>query len=65
MLGVEGALGETLGVPNGFGRRMIKAPGECGEIFDRNLGPATPLGVDRGTNRLYANGGILYAPPNR
>jgi general L-amino acid transport system substrate-binding protein len=44
---------------------MIEALGNYGEIFDRHLGPATPLAVDRGINRLYTNGGILYAPPLR
>ena len=44
---------------------MIEALGNYGEIFERNLGPSSPLGVDRGINRLYTQGGILYAPPNR
>lgn len=65
LLGVEGGLGDTLGIGNDFGLRMIEALGNYGEIFDRNLGPATPLGVDRGINRLYTEGGILYAPPLR
>lgn len=65
LLGVEGALGETLGIGNDFGLRIIEAIGNYGEVFERNLGPSTPLGVDRGINRLYTDGGILYAPPLR
>jgi general L-amino acid transport system substrate-binding protein len=65
LLGVEGGLGSTLGIADDYAVTMIEALGNYGEIFDRNLGPSSPLGVERGMNRLYTQGGILYAPPNR
>ena len=65
LLGLEGADGTAMGLDADWAARTIKAVGNYGEIFDRNLGPSTPLGVDRGINRLYTQGGILYAPPNR
>ncbi len=42
---------------------MIQAVGNYGEIFDRNLGPNTKLGLERGLNALWSKGGLLYAPP--
>jgi general L-amino acid transport system substrate-binding protein len=65
LLGVEGGLGQTLGISDDFGFRMNEALSNYGEIFERNLGEGSPLGIERGMNRLYTNGGILYAPPNR
>ena len=44
---------------------MIKAEGNYAEIFERYLGAGTPLGLERGLNALYRDGGILYAPPMR
>ena len=43
----------------------IAAGGNYGEIFDRYLGPDTALGLERGLNALWTNGGILYSPPIR
>jgi general L-amino acid transport system substrate-binding protein len=65
LLGVEGQLGSTLGVANDFGAKLVAALGNYGEMFERNLGSGSQLGIERGMNRLYTNGGILYAPPNR
>jgi len=65
LLGVEGAFGEALGLDNQWAVRIIRAVGNYGEIFDRNVGPDTPLGIKRGLNALWADGGILYAPPIR
>ena len=45
--------------------RVIKAVGNYGEIFDRNLGPKTPLAMERGINAQWNKGGLLYAPPLR
>ncbi len=45
--------------------RTISAVGNYGEIFERNIGKNTPLGLDRGLNQLWSKGGILYAPPVR
>ena len=45
--------------------RIIKAVGNYGEVYDRNVGIKTPLGIPRGINALWTTGGILYAPPIR
>tara|TARA_Y100001970_G_scaffold290016_1_gene422169 strand:+ start:3416 stop:4468 length:1053 start_codon:yes stop_codon:yes gene_type:complete len=65
MLGTEGTLGEMLGLPKDWAVKALKAGGNYGEIFDRYLGEKTPLGLSRGLNALWNNGGILYAPPMR
>ena len=65
MLGTEGSLGEMLGLPKDWAVGVLKAGGNYGEIFDRYLGTKTPLGLARGLNALYKDGGILYAPPMR
>lgn len=65
LLGTEGALGEMLGLSGDWAVMAIKAVGNYGEIFDRHLGPATQLQLERGLNALYVDGGILYSPPFR
>jgi len=65
LIGTEGALGEGLGLDADWSVRVIKAVGNYGEMFDRNLGPDTPLGIQRGLNAGWNKGGILYAPPIR
>jgi len=65
MLGSEGALGEMLGLSKTWAVAAIKAEGNYAEIFERYLGTGTPLGLQRGLNALYSDGGILYAPPMR
>jgi len=45
--------------------RIVKHVGNYGEVFDRNIGPGSKLGVSRGLNRLWTKGGIQYAPPIR
>ena len=42
---------------------IVKKVGNYAEIFDRNLGPSTPMKLDRGLNKLYKQGGLLYSPP--
>lgn len=54
-----------LGLPPDFAVKVIKAVGNYGEIYDRNVGPGTPLGLERGANNLWTKGGLLYAPPYR
>ncbi|MCF2971204.1 amino acid ABC transporter substrate-binding protein [Synechococcus sp. Nb3U1] len=61
-LGQDGNLGEVLGLEPDWTVNVIKAVGNYGEIFDRHL---TPLGVARGLNQPYTQGGIQYAPPFR
>ena len=65
LLGVEGDLGKKLGLPNDWANQIIRQVGNYGEIYDRNVGPETPLKLERGLNRLWNSGGILYAPPMR
>lgn len=64
-LGGEGELGAGLGLSNDFVVNVIRAVGNYGEIYDRNLGPETPFALPRGQNALYNDGGLLYAPPFR
>lgn len=61
--GEEGNLGEQLGLPNDFMVQAITAVGNYGEIYDRNIGEA--LEIDRGLNRLWTDGGLMYSPPFR
>ena len=65
LLGKEGTLGEKLGLDTTWAVRAIDAGGNYAEIFEKYLGVKTPLGLARGLNALYNNGGILYAPPVR
>ena len=65
LLGTDGDMGEKLGLPADFGYKIVKQVGNYGEMYDRNVGPDTPLGLDRGLNALWTDGGILYAPPLR
>jgi general L-amino acid transport system substrate-binding protein len=65
LLGIEGNLGEGLGLTSDWIVRMVKAIGNYGEIFDRNLGVGSKLQIDRGLNKLWSKGGIMYAPPVR
>lgn len=65
LLGSEGTLGEMLGLKKDWAVHALKAGGNYGEIFDRYVGDKTPLGLSRGLNALWKNGGILYAPPMR
>lgn len=63
LLGSDGDLG--LGLDADWVVTMIGAVGNYGEIYDRNLGPGTPFDLDRGLNKLWTDGGLLYAPPYR
>lgn len=65
LLGTQGKLGAMLGLPNDFGYQIVKQVGNYGEIFERNLGPKTPIGLERGVNALWSKGGLQYAPPIR
>jgi general L-amino acid transport system substrate-binding protein len=64
-LGVEGNLGEEMGLPNDFVQRVIRHVGNYGEIFDRNLGADSQFNLDRGLNAQWKDGGLLYSPPFR
>ncbi len=65
MLGTEGNLGEMLGLDAQWAVRAIAAGGNYGEIFEKNIGENTPIGLARGLNAQYTDGGLLYAPPFR
>ena len=64
-VGTEGAYGEQLGLTKDWAVRIIKAEGNYGEAFERNVGMGSPLKIARGLNRLWDKGGIQYAPPIR
>jgi general L-amino acid transport system substrate-binding protein len=65
LLGVEGTFGVDMGLDADWASRAIKASGNYGEIFERNLGKGSKLGIERGLNAPWNKGGILYVPPVR
>jgi general L-amino acid transport system substrate-binding protein len=65
LLGVEGKFGAAIGLSEDWAMRALSAGGNYGEIFERNLGGASPMKLPRGLNALWSKGGILYAPPVR
>jgi general L-amino acid transport system substrate-binding protein len=65
LLGSEPGLGKALGLDEEWAYRAIKAVGNYGESFDRNLGRNSPIGLDRGLNDLWTRGGLMYAIPLR
>ncbi|MCP4687745.1 MAG: transporter substrate-binding domain-containing protein [Desulfobacterales bacterium] len=62
-LGVSPGNGKALGLDEKFAYNIIKKIGNYGEIFERNVGVNTPLGLARGLNALWTNGGLMYSPP--
>jgi len=65
LLGTEGDLGGMLGLDKEWAKRAIAAGGNYGEIFARNIGDSTPIGLARGLNAQWTNGGLIYSPPFR
>lgn len=65
LLGSEGSFGEELGLSNDWALNIISQVGNYGESYEKNVGPNTPLKLDRGVNALWSQGGILYAAPVR
>jgi general L-amino acid transport system substrate-binding protein len=65
LLGVEGEFGTPIGLTNDWAYRIIKHVGNYGESFDRHIGPNTEIGLERGLNALWSDGGIQYAMPIR
>jgi general L-amino acid transport system substrate-binding protein len=63
LLGASGDLGSRLGLDNKWLLQAIKAGGNYGEIFERNVGQASPLKLERGLNALWSKGGLMYAIP--
>ena len=65
LLGVEGNMGEKLGLQADWAKMIIARLGNYNEIFARHLGPFTKLKLKRNLNRQYYDGGLIYAPPFR
>jgi general L-amino acid transport system substrate-binding protein len=65
LVGTEGKFGEQLGLTNDWAARVIRLVGNYAEIYERNVGVKSKLGIPRGINQLWNGGGILYAPPIR
>jgi general L-amino acid transport system substrate-binding protein len=64
-VGTEGAYGEQLGLSKDWAARIIRHVGNYAEVYERNVGVGSPLGIPRGLNQLWSEGGIQYAPPIR
>lgn len=64
-LGAEGEFGAKLGVANDWAVKVIQTTGNYGELFERTLGSESEANIARGVNRLWSEGGLLYAPPVR
>jgi general L-amino acid transport system substrate-binding protein len=65
LLGTTEDTGKLLGLDKDWLARSLKAVGNYGEIFERNVGPKSVLGLPRGSNNLWSKGGLMYAPPVR
>ncbi len=65
LLGLDGSFGSNLGLSKQWAVNILRAVGNYGEIFERNVGVKTPLGIQRGVNALWTKGGLQYAPPIR
>ena len=65
LLGVNPGNGAALGLDEGWARHVIRDVGNYGEVYERNLGMATPIAMERGLNALWTKGGLLFAPPLR
>jgi general L-amino acid transport system substrate-binding protein len=64
-LGVTPGLGKALGLDEKWAFNIVKQVGNYGEVFDRNVGPKTPLKLERGLNDLWTRGGLMYSFPFR
>ena len=65
LLGLEDGLGGMLGLEDNAFANVIAAVGNYGEIFEQNIGESTPIGLARGLNAQWTDGGLLYSPPFR
>lgn len=65
LLGTEGTLGEMIGLDAEWAKRAIATQGNYGEIFEKNIGENTSIGLSRGLNAQWTEGGLLYSPPFR
>lgn len=62
-LGVTPGNGKALGLDEKWAYNIVKQVGNYGEVFERNVGVNTPLGIERGLNALWTHGGLMYSPP--
>ncbi|MEL6645183.1 MAG: amino acid ABC transporter substrate-binding protein [Pseudomonadota bacterium] len=65
LLGTEGGLGAMLGLEADWAKNVIATTGNYGEIFERHIGENTPIGLARGLNAQWTDGGLMYSPPFR
>jgi len=65
LMGTEGNLGEMLGLDAEWAQRVLSVQGNYAEVFEKNIGEATPIGLARGLNAQWTDGGLLYSPPFR
>ena len=65
ILGTEGELGAMLGLSADWAKNAIMAGGNYGELFEKNIGENTPIGLARGLNAQWTEGGLIYSPPFR
>ncbi len=65
LLGTEGTLGEMLGLSATWANDAIAVSGNYGEVFEANIGESTPIGLARGLNAQWTDGGLIYSPPFR
>jgi general L-amino acid transport system substrate-binding protein len=65
LVGTEGDFGKPFGLTQDWAVRVVRGVGNYAEVFDRNVGAHSKLGIPRGLNELWNNGGIQYAPPIR
>ena len=65
LLGKDGSFGADIGLTNAWAFNIVKAVGNYGEVFERNVGVNTPLKISRGLNALWTKGGLQYSPPIR
>lgn len=64
-LGIDSDAGKAMGLDAKWAYQAISAVGNYGELFERHLGKDSSLKIDRGLNRLWSDGGLMYAPPAR
>ncbi len=65
LLGVDGTFGDAVGLPNDWVVAIVKAVGNYGELFERNIGEGSPLNIERGLNAQWTDGGLQYGMPVR
>jgi general L-amino acid transport system substrate-binding protein len=65
ILGTEGELGAMIGLSADWAKNAIAAGGNYGELFEKNIGESTPIGLARGLNAQWTEGGLIYSPPFR